>query len=365
MEGGKRFEGEHHPETETVVENRELGVSYKETIIELPEHRREETGVVRIKRRELDTFPEGFFGRTKAGRWMTEGWKDTIEYLPIWEFISDGKYPSAGKLGHYIDIAGDRELSTMYPKPNFKNPEDRRRIRADSEYYPRSFLRHQDEGLYFQSVFPEGDLHDKRFFAKDTDGKFQKTQDSNSPFGLTRVYTWEGWQLFRSPIRHPVYFFGTENKVFREYCRAISSNQEIVNLLKQNEYTDEPIDVALPGSEEFEQVFQKGVEHVRSWTTSTEEGKKAEIEHMELKRQEMIRNEVGFSKSQRSIGANLERFRLIAEGIQVSGGPSLMGSETKIPAVQHPDLRPLRWLHADLAIVPTSRSLNILFFEGA
>ena len=34
-----------------------------------------------------------------------------------------------------------------------------------------------------------------------------------------------------------------------------------------------------------------------------------------------------------------------------------------IPVVKHPDIKPLRWCHAELALVPTKRSLNILFFE--
>ncbi|MBI4087243.1 MAG: hypothetical protein HY434_00215 [Candidatus Liptonbacteria bacterium] len=374
MEGGKRFETEHHPENETVFENKELGVSYKETVTELPQHRREETGVVRIKRRELLTFPEGFFGKTQKyeGRPVgEEGWKDpqtSPESIPVWEFITDDKFPSGAKMAHYIDIHNNSgegygrnvaHLSDDEQKEYFRT-----RFKKDKELYPRSWIRHKDEGLYFQSIFPEGDMGDKRMYIKTDSGELQPSSDSDTPYGVTKMYTWESWALFRSPIRHPVYLFGADNSAFRNYCASITQNREIMSLLQKNGYTDQPTNLVVPGSPEFDEQFSEYFQRTQEY--NRKHGyKDSDFELENLKKQELIRHGVPLEVKDNSARNSVEFLRLIARGISSSGSPTLLGGARTIPVVKHPEVRPLKWLHSDLAIVPTKRSLNILFFEGA
>lgn len=374
MEGGKRFEGEHHPENETVVENKELGVSYKETVIELPQHRREETGVVRIKRRELLTFPEGFFGKTRKyeDRFVgEEGWKDpetSPESIPVWEFITDDRFPSGAKMAHYIDIHNNSGMGyhgrVSHLSPDEQKEYFRTHFKKDKELYPRSWIRHKDEGLYFQSIFPEGDMSDKKMYTKTESGELQPSKDSGSPYGVTKMYTWESWSLFRSPIRHPVYLFGAENSAFRDYCASITQNREILSLLQQNGYTDQATRLVMPGSPEFEEQYSEYFR--KSEESSRKYGHKVPDFRIEnLKKQELIKHGIPLEVKDNSSRNSIEFLRLIAQGISSSGSPTLKGGARTIPIVKHPEIRPLKWLHSDLAIVPTKGSLNILFFEGA
>ena len=44
-----------------VVKNEKLGISYREKVIQLSKYRQEETGIKKIRRREVLTYPEGFY----------------------------------------------------------------------------------------------------------------------------------------------------------------------------------------------------------------------------------------------------------------------------------------------------------------
>ena len=58
-----------------------------------------------------------------------------------------------------------------------------------------------------------------------------------------------------------------------------------------------------------------------------------------------------------------EDLKELKEGGSSKGGLSRGRYDWEIPIVNHPGTKPLRWCHAECALIPTKRSLNILFFE--
>jgi len=56
--------------------------------------------------------------------------------------------------------------------------------------------------------------------------------------------------------------------------------------------------------------------------------------------------------------SSIEKLKILRDG-----KPMRKRTEPTLPCVRHPDVKPLRWCHAELALVPTKRSLNVLFFE--
>ena len=59
---------------------------------------------------------------------------------------------------------------------------------------------------------------------------------------------------------------------------------------------------------------------------------------------------------------NISFLRILSEGIDTASVAPF--GEATIPAVSSVEIKPLRWCHSDLAIIPTKKSLNILFFES-
>jgi hypothetical protein len=294
-----------------IVENKELGVRYKETIIELPEHRQKETGINRIRRRELlPPLPNGLFttseeseyylpSRENSNKTRQSHYNAPKELDDLYKFITDGIYPSETKKVHIFDfgLLGSSMHNRDYPHEN----EDRMK----------------KEGLYFQKIFlvpDEENNYDTDLYKINDDatlslaGSYEKVKEweklpEEKKAGIYHLYCTEG-RMWGSEYNTPVFIFGNKNKAFVQYLNSLLNHP----IYSQNQkYYD-----------------------TRNSTI--------------VKESETIQSIINGEANKHASG--MGRFH-----------------EENIPSVKHPDIKPLRWCHADLALVPTKRSLNILFFE--
>ena len=250
---------------EVEVEGEKVEVSYREKVIELPKHRQEETGIKRIRRRELlPPFPEGLYdtsGKYFDPKWGPKGserpqasqiWSINRKFENFYDFLTDGEYPSDGTLVHRLEWANWYDPG----RPSVK--------------------KHKKEGLYFQEIH-----RSRKFYV--------------SP---SRAWGDEMAGKFNTPI----FIFGNRNKMLVEYIDSILKE-------KDKELRETP--------------FMK--KHYPNDYNVLEK----------LKNREEIPTFDYYHEVTTSLFGREE------------------GSEEK----------PLRWCHAELAIIPTKRSLNVLFFE--
>ena len=238
-----------------VVENKELGVRYREKVIELPKHRQEETGIKRIRRRELlPPFPERLldergtheandpFGFSESGRVEVRQaqrvWSSDEKFDDIYKFFTNEGYPSPGTLVH-----------TMNPNE----------VSNDTEESNKNIEKFKKEGLYFQKI-----------------------ENVNMFFGGVRIWL--------SRYNTPVFVFGNRNNKFNEYIDSVLADENISPRKKK---------------------------------------------YLQLVKDRKI-------------------------GVTSGGGEYEITSFGK---TKDSKIGSLRWCHAELALVPTKRSLNVLFFE--
>ena len=282
---------------EVEIEGKKVEVSYREKVIELPKHRQQETGIKRIRRKELlPPFPNGIFieegeenpdaRREDQKNLGYSFWRsaNAKELEPVYKFLTEGIYPSSDTWTHMLRPwrgVGDKDVE-----------------------------RHKKEGIYFQKIFPET--------VDDAMGEslltfFDRTPDGLKEFDYYRYSSVIGripeeqlatFNLFCRPRRtfntrfsNPVFVFGNKNSAFVKYVDSVLANNEAMQM------------IALQN-----------------------------------------RNEMG------KVG--VEGFNSIINGDILSES-----SEPRITCVRHPDIKPLRWCHSEIALVPTKRSLNVLFFE--
>jgi len=261
---------------EVEIEGQKVEVSYREKVIDLPKHRQEETGIKRIRRRELlPPFPEGLYlvpEEKKARdvkRWEEfarefpdvdlQGTKKRIlesKLIPvyssekkfdhIYQLLTDNKYPSQNSLTHVIEygyIGGDD---------------------SSEDWHRRNIKLFKREGLYFQEIYSESERRHE------------------SPY-RERFYLNHGGVFHEADYTTPVFIFDSRNKRFIEYINSLENN-----------------DIRFGGKES-------------------------------------ILKSIPLEKSR--------------------------NFEVEIPIVKNALRKPLRWCHAECALVPTKRSLNVLFFE--
>jgi len=283
---------------EVEIEGQKVEVTYREKVINLPEHRQEETGIKRIRRRELlPPFPDKMFisageenpdAREESRRYLDYSfWRSAThkEFAPIYKFLTDGIYPSAENWVHQLRPwrgVGDKDIE-----------------------------RHKKEGMYFQKIFPE---MDKDAMPESSLTFFDRTSEGIKEWEFGRYPTLKGripdnqlatFNLFCRPNRmfnqnffNPVFIFGNKNIVFDKYVNSILSNSEVMQMID----------------------LQNKNPRQRAWVD--------------------------------------KGLRAILQGKILSED-----SEPLLTCVRHPDIKPLRWCHAECALVPTKRSLNVLLFE--
>lgn len=244
------------------IKGKKVEVSYREKVIELPKHRQEQTGVKRIRRRELlpplpegicDTSGEYFDPYSKEEKPQVPAfWNIGRKFENFYRFLTDNNYPSRGTLVH---------------KMEWRNWFDSRSR--------ESLRKHKREGLYFQEITP----NDRYFY-----------------FSPTRAW---GVKQGGGKFNTPIFVFGNRNKRLVEYIDFVIKNRTI-------EEWD---------SDFYYEVLEK------------------------LKKRDPI----------------LDDFANPDSEIKISGFGRRKGDLS--------NKMPLKWCHAELAIVPTKRSLNVLFFE--
>ena len=69
-----------------------------------------------------------------------------------------------------------------------------------------------------------------------------------------------------------------------------------------------------------------------------------------------------FNKDELKKQIDYKRLKVLRDGGQIEGGTSA-SYEWFLPVIHQPGIKPLRWCHAESALIPTKRSLNVLFFE--
>ena len=143
-------------------------------------------------------------------------------------------------------------------------------------------------------------------------------------------------------LRAPAFIFGPKNRVFKEYVEAIIKNDETKRILELGHWEDNPIYLIDPTSEKYGRAFDKRYHNERLEEESREDN--AFVRDPDRKTQ---------------IVRNIQYIKLLAKGTKIEASES----EATIPVIKHSDIKPLRWCHAECALVPTKRSLNVLFFE--
>lgn len=209
---GKFIPHQEQAEEEIIVSDPETGMSYRETIINLPEHRARETGIDRIRRRELLTVPDHIKNINKEGETSYKTADSDSRVDAFYEKLTDGKFPSARVWDHVLN--------------------------ADTYNEEGKLADHIKEGIYFQRIYI-GDTHT-------ITRKIEKTKT-----GIFNLDTVSGESMFNSDIKTPVYFFGNDNKNFTEYIKIILQNDYAKEQLATSGWKDEPLDLIKPDDQDY------------------------------------------------------------------------------------------------------------------
>lgn len=191
---------------EVEIEGKKVEITYREKVIALPKHRQEQTGITRIRRRELlPPLPEGFYiplsNRVKdAQKKLTYHFamnQERVEYLAknnsfpaystnnkfgdVYKFLTNSRYPSEETLAHVMNYRLNDP--TLVRQEEFKDID-----------------RFKKEGLYFQEIEEgkSGELYFRR-------GK------AIIDYGT------------------PLFIFGIMNKKFLEYIKSLGMDQNILH----------------------------------------------------------------------------------------------------------------------------------------
>jgi len=262
-----KFKGWKTVRGEVEVETEKVEICYREKVIELPRHRQQETGIKRIRRRELlPPIPEDFYIPAKEFRGQvvvaeqfvngksekTYKYNETdfpptysfnAKFDEVYKFLTDGTYPAPNTLVHVMNWAFGARIIGHGLVESKKDQEDIRRFK--------------DEGMYFQEIYVN---HPTRH---------------TLTFGEKRhFYVAYGEEPYVRNYATPVFIFGQKNKNFTDYLNAIGASPHIFKSAGRGLHTHFPLNKGL-------------------------------------------------------------------------------------------DIPKLLWCHADAAIIPTSRGLNALFFEGS
>jgi hypothetical protein len=298
-------------EQEHIVENSELGVSYKEKVITLPEHRRQETGISRIRRKEVIEVPANF--RTEPDHRQGPGYSLNREFHEIYKFLTEHRYPSFETWNH-----------VMYAD----NPDFRRKG-------TENFLK---EGLYFQKIHYN---FERSWDSPETVKWLNEHWPSRRQ--LYDLSVEMGGQSWEAKIDTPMFIFGNRNKAFVEYIESIFTNPAARKIMEPQWDFDNPLSVVRPGSPEYNKILKEYL------TMRADEFQKAGV---------LLTSMRSNMETKKFKNVNYLKFLIDGQPMFRYGG-----HHPYIPAIKHPDIKPLRWCHAEIAIVPTRNNLNVLFFE--
>lgn len=289
---------------EVVVEGKKVEVSYREKVIELSKHRQQETGIQRIRRRELlPPFPEGLVMSSDmmdneiksieadgtAVKKKVPFFSTADKFDDVYRFLTDSAYPADRAWVHAIEIG----LSTS----RAKNIETARRVKKFKE-----------EGIYFQNI-------------------------KSDVWCSTGVF-W-GWS---EGFATPIFVFSNKNKMLNQYIDSVLSDPMAREEI--GEASEEDFNLVTLDSPEYSKIFSK-----RKYSEG--EGYKEYCR----------KNGIAILKRNLNVSNGVNTLKILRDGV-----PITKDTEMIIPYVERKDAA-LRWCHAECALVPTKRSLNVLFFE--
>lgn len=234
---------------EVEVEGKKLEITYREKVIELPKYRQEQTGITRIRRRELlPPLPEGLFLPKDDKKKIIEGkevemlshYSSDKKFDNVYNLLSDGGHPCHGTLVHIMNFMEWRHRDKI---EKFKK-----------------------EGLYFQKIHCQSE----------------------------EGFSFCADEMYEDKFATPVFVFGNRNSKFLEYLNFVENSPE-------EEWGIDEISPEIKGD------FRR------------------------------VRNRIKFGP-QEIRWPHFGRFKNSKE-------------------------HQLRWCHAECALVPTKRGLNVLFFE--
>lgn len=290
-----------------VITNSELGISYKETIINLPLHRQKEVGIKRIRRKEILSHPDNLRGKYSGyGMGRVDGYSLEVKNWPIYDYLTDGRFTSFKTLNHqmFADVTAKRREQLLE--------------------------KFNKETLYFQ--------------------KCERSLDVS--YGPS---TWSA----DGNLDVPVFFFGNKNKTFVNYLETMFNNNDVVHYLTKE----------IPGAWSIGDL--KLIEDRNSWLYFRIIGPngvgrpdfKYNPDKTSPKTKEIIKllEEKNVKVFESKLGKTLDVFRLLLNGESFYSGDG----HTSIPKLSNANanMPDLRWCHSEFAIIPTRNSLNVLFFE--
>ncbi|MFA7302686.1 MAG: hypothetical protein WC030_02985 [Candidatus Paceibacterota bacterium] len=329
-----------------IVENKELGVSYRETVIELPKHRQEKYGITRIRRRELlPPLPTGFY---TVGEYVTNKYGqfylgDTPTFSfdnrfdPVYHFLIDGRLPAPDAWTHQL-LSGYFPAHDSDPKYKERSIETRKNQAEILDLFKRN-------GLMFHEIYPSGaNAESPNRFERTPDGFTEKygVNVKTAEIGIPGLYCAPGRPFF-TDYNTPIFSFSRHSTALRKYIDALrtNTNPEIQSLLATYGIVKDapPLELIGPESPEYS-------DYIRAYGGLLKKTNEEECRE----------NGYCFLRDSDCMRVRESVFQLIMAG-------AVIGGEVQIPIVKHPDIEPLRWCHAELAVVPTRRGLNVLFFE--
>lgn len=256
---------------EIEIDGEKIEVSYREKNIDLPEYRQEETGIKKIKRRELlPPFPKGLYIPSREGSTNYFSYYSAEEkFDEFYRFFTDGGYPC---LGTFVHIMNYRE---KYNQTGRVNPD---------------IERFKKEEMYFQKI---------------------KATYGGQYFYHYRTYSCE--------YTTPIFVFGNKSRVLNNYIDAILADPSIVGI-DISELSILKKDFSLTGM--------------------------SDSDYHKMIRAEEIMRTINNYKSLRN--------RKPPEREEIS----------LHNFIEIKDQKGLRWCNAELAIIPTKRGLNVLFFDS-
>lgn len=367
---------------EVEIEGRKVEVTYREKVIELSKAKQEKYGIQRIRRKEVIGLPPEFNLYHLTSAFRREREKPYRIHPDRPNSSLSFKLGDHEKMLEPIKAAQERFMPMLYyltegEFPSFKTVNHQMYGDAGGEDFGGELSRFKREGLYFQEVFPKASLGihagseslggagSKGWFATFFDfengdvrplSKFpsSKNEQETRPF----VYNFSvsrSYEVWTSNFENPMFVFGHRNNALKEYLQQIVSNPDTHKMLELTGYLsddEKPLDLIDQNDPRF-----------KTWKDGPSDRPLDNIlEATALRKYPFFRDVCDKEKPLVLIdGAQKDT---IQYDMALANGEAIFhNGHPTLPVVRHPDIKPFRWCHADCAIFPTKKGLNILFFE--
>lgn len=358
--------------TTKVIENQELGVSYRESYEPLSSEEQKDSGIRAIRRKEVIKGPSDLFQNISGN-------------VKVYQFLTENLFPSYQTWNHVLQGDGGSAGYTSY----------------------REIRRFEQEGQHMQEVLPLERMATAQpmygfdgcplFTIKEGEVNYKlPTRDRdvirNSPLVYTMCASTSN-EIWRDSNDLPIFIFGNRNQVFSDYIKTIQTNPEMREMLELSGWSlDSEIILEDGEGQSYFEGFDKREIKVPKLVKPLEEiDSKKRIERVIPYLERIIREVPEISgkmcdgvtpsavyrcqhslkwhrkilngeiKVEEEYSREIPKFDITYLNLLAKGIPH--STNVYIPVVRHPDLRPLRWCHADSAIVERDGKTNVLFFE--